>query len=855
MSIDRDRHCRLLNVFEATHELPASERPTVLDKMCGDDVDFRDEIDRLLIDADRSDRLSDGAIESDDRFDDLIEFCAVDIPLQSTSLPDRIGPYRVTRLLGEGGMGVVYEAEQDRPRRRVALKIIRPGMLTDPMLRRFRREAEVLGRLTHPGIAHVYDAGVDESGDARTPFIAMELVNGKVLTKYVQGIGLDSRDRLALANKLCDAIEHAHERGIIHRDLKPANILIDDRGQPKILDFGVARITESDVAMTTMQTQVGQIIGTAAYMSPEQASGDPDKVDTRSDVYSLGVIIFELLSNRLPIDVLRMPLHEAIRAIHEAEPTRIGSIDASLRGDIETILAKALSRSPENRYQTVAEFGADIRRYLQNKPIIARPPSTIYQLHKFARRNRALVGSVAAIMVALLIGLIVTGVALSRESRARINAEQSLDRSRAASQFLEQVLLGLEPGETNGRDTELLEGMLAQAESSLKESVSNPTFRAEMLTILGRTYHKIARFEKAGALLDEASLLSASLGGDDVSESDYRLIRADSHMKSGDFDTAEELLEDAAGYFHGLSDTDSEAHALRMLAELHMDTGRLDSALGLIERAIAIGEGAEEIELGRMEMMRGAVLRRLRRFDEARAAYERSLLFFRNIDDKRGMATILNSLGVLARNEGQHGDAAEFYREAIDLRLVVDSRPNPSVAVMLSNLGRSQAALGRADDARKTLERSLAMHIDVYGESHYSIAFPSASLGEVLIDLGEPDRAIDLLKDAIRRLESQFGIDHQLFFMMQTRLAQSLEAAGRFAEAEANFRRGIDLFDSASIDTTQYEPGFYTGLGRTLLAQDRGADARQPLEAAIARAAGDTVREKELLSLLAQCNK
>jgi serine/threonine protein kinase len=256
---------------------------------------------------------------------------------------ERIGAFRIIDLLGEGGMGVVYRAEQDNPRREVALKVMRPDRLTPSAERRFKREAEALARLQHPGIAQVFEAGLAESGVGLRPFFAMELIDGEPLTSWAETRELPTAERLALLARICDAVQHAHERHVVHRDLKPANIVVDAGGQPRILDFGVARATDCDTLSATRQTDFGQMIGTLLYMSPEQVQGDPREVDARSDVYALGVVAYELLTGRLPYDVRRKSVPEAGRIIREEEPTPLSRFDRSLRGDIELIIGKCLA--------------------------------------------------------------------------------------------------------------------------------------------------------------------------------------------------------------------------------------------------------------------------------------------------------------------------------------------------------------------------------------------------------------------------------------------------------------------------------------------------------------------------------
>ncbi len=347
---------------------------------------------------------------------------------EKTPLPEAIGSYRVVRVLGEGGMGTTYEAVQASPKRRVAVKVIRAGRFTEASRRRFEYEAQVLARLVHPGIAQIYEAGIWNRDDGtERPFMAMEYVNGTSLIQYADEHDLDMTQRLNLFRKVCEGVQYSHQRGVIHRDLKPDNILVHQDGQPKVIDFGVARQTDSDLNFVTQATQVGQLIGTLQYMSPEQVEYDTRDLDIRTDVYALGVILYQLLCGSLPYDLRERAVHEAVRVIQEEAPTNPSTIHRRLRGDLETITLKALEKNRNRRYGTAEELSNDIRRYIENDPIEARPPSMIYRLGKFSRKHRSMTAAAICVVVTLVACAIISSIGWIEASRQSAMVEQRND--------------------------------------------------------------------------------------------------------------------------------------------------------------------------------------------------------------------------------------------------------------------------------------------------------------------------------------------------------------------------------------------------------------------------------------------
>lgn len=430
MSLSGERLLRALELFQEWCDLAAAEREARLVELAGTDPELEAGV-RALLDEDQRAANAEG---SDDLSLDkerlgrwLAETAAPDSGLETDvrrAMPERIGDYRVLGILGVGGMGVVYRAEQHSPRRAVAVKVVHPTSLSTERRKRLRQEAEILGRLEHPGIARIYSAGTDDFGAGPQPYFAMEFVEGRPLARYCEEVGASIPERVELVAQVCEGVDYAHRLGIVHRDLKPDNVLVQDDGLPRVLDFGVARSIEPGTDVTSLRTEDGRLVGTLSYMSPEQVEGVSEGLTPACDVYSLGSMLFEVLTGRTPYDLHGEGVLGALHLLQSKRPDRLGTVRRDLRGDLDRIVSKALQRDPERRYSSAGELGDDLRRHLRKEPILARRPSTLYELQRFVVRNPALVAGVTSTFVVLAAGIVIAAGLALRARQGEQSAKQ-----------------------------------------------------------------------------------------------------------------------------------------------------------------------------------------------------------------------------------------------------------------------------------------------------------------------------------------------------------------------------------------------------------------------------------------------
>jgi eukaryotic-like serine/threonine-protein kinase len=795
----------LKRILAGAIDLPATERAAYVERECAGDERLRAEVEAKLANLGR-----DPSILLTGGLQELLRVADVgDTPTQESDaahgapiLPrgSVVGRYRILDVLGSGGMGVVYRAEQDTPKRIVALKLVHPRLSAPDALRRFEHEAEVLGRLQHPGIAQIHEAGIATTPFGRVPFFAMELVDGVPLTRFADEHALDVKGRLALAARLCDAVQHAHQQGVIHRDLKPDNILVTHEGQPKVLDFGVARVTDAD--LTTVQTDIGQLIGTLPYMSPEQATGDPAALDTRSDVYGLGVVLYELLAGRRPYDVADLMLHEAVRLIREQAPRPLSSVNRRLRGDIETIVGTALAKSPERRYGSASALAADIRRYLSSEPITARPPSAVYQLRMFARRNHGLVLAAAAVLVVLIAGTVTSTMFAIGQSRARIEAREQADTVTAVNQFLlDDLLAAADPSQREGRDVTVVEALDRAAEKVADRFADRPLIGAQVLWTLGHTYLNLGDLDAAERHLGRSLELRREFLGEDDPETLMSMgTLGRLYWDLSRNAEAESVLTAAiAGWSRTGRETDSNAlTAMNNLANLYERTGRLAEADALYRRALDFRlrvDGEDDDETITLTFNLGTLNLSMEHYDEAERWYRRSLAAHKRAYGVRHFSTVnaAASLGELYRRQKRFEEAEPLIRDAVEFNREEVGPDHFLTLLTMNNLALVWEGMGRADDAESLFVETLEARRRVLGDDHVHTLTTIRNLGSFYAGQGRDAEALPLLQEAADGFRVALpGHRHTAGTLVL--LGGCLTRLRMFEPAEAALVEGHDMF-------------------------------------------------------------
>jgi len=718
--------------------------------------------------------------------------------------PKNIGPYRIVQVLGEGGMGVVYLAEQTKPiHRKVALKIIKLGMDTKQVMARFDAEREALALMNHPNVARVYDAGATEQG---RPYFVMEYVEGEALTKYCDRNRLPTKERLNLFMQVCHAVQHAHQKGIIHRDLKPSNVLVtklDDAPAVKVIDFGIAKATQQRLTEATFFTEQGHLVGTPAYMSPEQADPTVQDIDTRTDIYSLGVILYELLVGALPFEprTLRSAaLMEIVRIIREVDPpkpsTRLGALrpgprtqttDSSepgaqaresaqsiaalrqtdpaslvkqLRGDLDWIVMKCLEKDRARRYDAANDLAMDITRHLGDEPVVASPPSRGYRMRKFVRRNRGAVTGAAIVAAVLILGVIGTTWGFVRAVVAQRNAVQRAAESETVTTFLSDMLAAVDPAES-GKDVSVRE-ILDKSSKALGERFTNqPQIEARLRSTIGKSYFELGVYDQAELHLPVAFDMYRRLRGEEHVET-IRSMNALAYLyyRQQRVDAAWALNERTVEKGrHGLGEENTETlTALRLKGALMMETGRWEGLLTLTKNTLEQRRrtlGDEHLDtlksmhnLANLYLNTGCT-------SEAASLFEQTVAIERRVLGDEHWSTLL-SMRMFARTYfrlGRSQEAVTLQDRVVDtLRRVVGEEHQQTLYDM-TMAASYYAELDRFAEARTLFEQALGTYRRVYGEQSMSTAGAMIVYAGTILDSGPEERRNQNAEEGLRLAE------------------------------------------------------------------------------------------------------
>ena len=695
---EQDAYRRMQEVFLHASALDKDQRAAYLDSACADDPEMRSEVEEMLAAESRVGTFLESPVSPPD--------ASRSPPIVKTD-PKTIGPYKLQTRLGSGGMGVVYLAEQTEPvRRQVALKLIKIGMDTEQVVARFEMERQSLAMMEHPGIARVLDAGATDDG---RPYFVMEVVRGKPITDFCNRQGLSLDQRLDLFARVCDALHHAHQKGIIHRDIKPSNVLVEDRtGEvtPKIIDFGIAKATNQRLVEVGLHTGVGQIIGTPEYMSPEQADASGLDIDTRSDIYSMGIMLYKLLAGALPFDSPKgrsAGLSQIQRVLSEEAPptpsTKVSSVDEEkitcglsprelgrrLKGDLDWIVMKAIDKDLNHRYQSVSEFASDIRRHLAHEPVLASPPGTTYRLRKFVRRHRTAVTGAVAGIILLLAGVVATTSQAIRATRAEREALHQAALAADVNDFLISMLSEANPANRPAGIEFTVVDALETAAHMVDAGDRSPRLEAEVRRVVGVTFYSLGRYSEAE--LQTRTALEA--------------------LESLDEIPAIEV-----------------AHLKVQLGNILVDGGQLDEAERVLEEAREVFAAA------------GA-------------------------DFVVAWATATHYLGDVASVRGDHDAAREFNNAALLAARTVDGDPAATIeASVLIDLGSLDLEMMEVESAEARIREGLSLQRSVFGDHHPTIATTQLSLAKVLSGKGEFETADQLFQASLETTRKIFGEDH-----------------------------------------------------------------------------------------------
>ncbi len=780
MSTPESNWSRVQALFHAASDLPSSERAEFLARECDGDLNLVAEVESLLNFNEQPTYLIKGAIEG----------AAAAATASSSDDQGFIGPYKIVRLLGRGGMGKVYEAfrADDHFEKRVAIKVMYPGAFDDHLLERFRIERQILANLEHPNIARLLDGGALHDG---MPYLVMEFVEGLSIDAYAKQLQLDVPGRLALMRKVFQAVIYAHRHLVIHRDLKPANILVTPDGEPKLVDFGIAKLLDPDAALGMTRTM--EMALTPEYASPEQIRGEA--TTTATDVYALGAVLYELLSGQRVLNLNNKSLGEMERAICQTDPPA-PSVAASksdsqlaheLAGDLDTIVLKALRKDPAQRYPTVERLEDDVRRYLYELPITARPPTLRYRSVKFVRRHPvAVVASILAITFLVVFGI---GMAILARRLAveRDRATEQQARAQQVSEFLASLFKVSDPSESRGNAVTARD-LLDKGAATITKRLSNqPQVQTAMLDTMAKAYEGLGLYSRAESLYNDSLHIREShgAGAPELARS-YFNIAFEKFARDQDYPQAEALASRALAIYranaHGQS-TD-QAECLNLLGKLSSAQGKYADAVRLQREALAI-----------------------------------DTRFLGN--SNTAVAQVESDLAGALSYQGDLVQAVALFQHALSVRSHLLGEEDPKTLDSMEGLGLTLDSQHKLNESEMYLRKVLAGRKRLYGEFHHGTAIALVNLADVLDDEKKWDQATSLFQEAITVQRQTMGDTSPSLASMENDFALLLRDQGKYAEAEAQFRQACATYQK----TVGVDHPFYAlclmNLTRTLLAENR----------------------------------